>query len=901
MRILRLILFIIAILFGACCLPFSGAYADLINKKILVLQSYDSELPWVKSTTLGIRDAVKQETRVNFLLNFEFLDLSREHKTSYRNRLKELLVLKYAHDRPDLVVCMDSLAAIFVLDFRSEIFFDVPMVFSMARETYNQLNSALPAGCAVVVHEVDHAGSLALALKLFPDTRNVYMIAGQTRAGRFSEGKLQQVSRQYEDRIEFHSLSDLAFDRVLQRVEGLPENSIIFQLIFFTDINGNTYIPVNVTKAVSQHANSPIFSLYEPHIGHGAFGGKMITATSIGRNVVRLGAGLLENPRKTAGKILSTSSAPMFDWQQLQRWKINESRLPKDSIVRFKKYSFWEMHRSKVLLVAGIVLFQAVLIFFLIISLVQRKKTESFLLESRENLKESSEDLLLRDFVMDNASIGVFWFDSKGAIFYANQRAAFLLGYSQAQLLGKHIWDIDTIITRQMYAEQWQQMGDGQPIYWESMQIRKDGSRFPVEVHSRQIMHKNKRLVCGFVLDISKRKAAEERFEKIQAAFHQSQKMEAIGTLAGGIAHDFNNILGAIIGYAELVRMRDAANVSTVQAMDQILLAGKRAKELVMQILLFSRKSQKENIPLKIESLVKEVIKLLRATLPANIEIQTSFSAPSGVVMADPAQIHQILMNLCTNAFHAMQEDSGLLCIGLEEVCLDDGAIPLLPDLEPGPYICLKVSDTGSGIPADIMDQIFDPFFTTKTESKGTGLGLAVVHGIVKSHNGAVKVYSEPGKGTTFNVFLPSVNRDDDTIPEVPEHDLLLGRETILFVDDETALVDIGQDMLGHLGYKVVGFSESLEAWRAFEENPGRFDIVITDKNMPHLTGLELAEKIRHIRPAIPIIMCTGFQDPSSMDRAGACGINSIISKPLLVNELAVTIRKVLKEFGNQG
>jgi signal transduction histidine kinase/ligand-binding sensor domain-containing protein/CheY-like chemotaxis protein len=391
-------------------------------------------------------------------------------------------------------------------------------------------------------------------------------------------------------------------------------------------------------------------------------------------------------------------------------------------------------------------------------------------------------------------------------------------------------------------------------------------------------------------------KQVEERTQQLEAAHQrlmQAQKMEAIGTLAGGIAHDFNNILGAILGYTELV-LDDAPGGTLMQKNAQrILRATQRAAGLVKQILAFSRQSKQELKPLVLGDIIKEALKLYRSSLPATIEILQKIKAHSGVILGDPTQIHQVMMNLCANAAHAMKETRGILEISLDEVILDKESLPGKNNLKPGAYLRLTVSDTGHGIPRAVMERIFEPYFTTKKTGEGTGMGLAVIHGIIKNHNGDISVYSEPGKGTIFHLFFPKIRKKTEIESKLTEK-VPGGSEGILLVDDEKALTEMGAQMLERLGYEVEGISNALSALETFRREPDRFQLVISDLTMPHMTGIQLAEEIKKIKPDIPIIICSGYSASLSEEQINALGISDFIMKPIVKSELAQVVRRVL-------
>ena len=382
---------------------------------------------------------------------------------------------------------------------------------------------------------------------------------------------------------------------------------------------------------------------------------------------------------------------------------------------------------------------------------------------------------------------------------------------------------------------------------------------------------------------------------QMQTKLASSEKFQALGQMASGVAHDFNNILSGIMGYAEMALYDIPGNSRARKSIDQVLKASNRAEDLVKQILAFSRQSEsdQERRPLQVHHIVQEALKLTRASLPTTIDIHQDISTHGTTVLADPTQIHQILMNLCTNAHHAMREKGGVLEVSLAPVELDGTEVGDYPDLKPGSYLKLSISDTGDGMDARTMQRIFDPYFTTKEKGVGIGMGLSVVHGIVKRHNGAIKVFSKPGEGSSFQVLLPRIEREIEYKAEALEP-LPLGKERILFVDDEKALIDLGKQMLERLGYKVVSRTSSVEALEAFRADPHKFDLVITDMTMPNMTGDELAEEIMALRPDIPIILCTGFSLRITEEQAKKMGIRKFVMKPLVMTDLAKTIRKVL-------
>ena len=392
-------------------------------------------------------------------------------------------------------------------------------------------------------------------------------------------------------------------------------------------------------------------------------------------------------------------------------------------------------------------------------------------------------------------------------------------------------------------------------------------------------------------------KMVEERTKALANSERQLQqvmKLQAIGTLAGGIAHDFNNILFPIVGYTELTMDDIREDSQARQNLEEILKATNRAKELVQQILTFSRQSCQERKPLKVQYLIKEASKLLRATIPSSIEIECDIDESCGPIKGDPTQIHQIIMNLCTNAFHAMQKTGGKLEVSLKEINISYDQSLAMVGMKVGRHLELMVKDSGQGMEPQVMERIFEPYYTTKEQGKGTGLGLSVIHGIVKNHGGDIIVSSQPGKGSSFKVYLPII---DDIEEEIQTDEPLMeinGKERILLIDDEQQIIDIERQILERLGYTVTSTTDSEEALEEFAAQPDHFDLVITDMTMPKITGDQLAQRMMDIRPQIPVILCTGFNEAISEEKALAMGIDKFVMKPVVKDELASTIRKVL-------
>jgi len=483
-----------------------------------------------------------------------------------------------------------------------------------------------------------------------------------------------------------------------------------------------------------------------------------------------------------------------------------------------------------------------------------------------------------------------------GAVLYCNGQLAELLKVPLNKIMGASFYDFLVSRDHQQSFKAMLEACGKTGCRGEFLLKGADGLEVPSLLSGRSLMLNDVEAYCVVATDLTEQQRAQEALRESEAHLRQSQKMEAIGALAGGIAHDFNNVLAAIIGFTEMVLDDVSDNPFAQQKMERVLKAGLRGRDLVRQILAFSRKSEGERKRVSLTSLVKETHALLRSSLPSTIHMPLAITTSDDYVLADPTQLEQVVMNLVTNAAHAMQKEGGQLTIELSSITFLQGSRLPDPDMAPGTYVKLVVKDTGVGMTDEVRQRIFEPFFTTKEPGKGTGMGLAVVYGIVKNHGGVVTVRSEVGQGSTFEVFLPRAQKLEAKKEEAILSTLPTGTERILFVDDEELLVEMAQSMLESLGYRVTVARHGSEAWNLFLEDPFRFDLVITDQTMPDVTGITLARKMLKVRRDMSIVLCTGHSDMVSEETAKDVGICQFLMKPLMRTELAENIRRVLDE-----
>ncbi len=512
--------------------------------------------------------------------------------------------------------------------------------------------------------------------------------------------------------------------------------------------------------------------------------------------------------------------------------------------------------------------------------ITQRKSAEADRNRLVEAIKQAGESIVITS--------------PDGSIQYVNPAFEKMTGYSKEIAVGKNPRFLKSGVQgTTFYKTLWDTILSGNRWTGQLVNKNKDGGLYTSECSISPVKDENGN-VTNFVWiskDITRQIEAEERMS-------QAQKMEAIGVLAGGIAHDFNNILFPIVGHAEIL-MEDSPDESPLrESLNEIYTGALRARDLVQQILSFSRQEKNELKLMKMQPIIKEALKLIRATISTTISINQNLDPNCGAVKADPTQIHQIVMNLATNAYHAMEDTGGELKVSLKEVELGEYDL-ISPDMKPGAQACLTFSDTGKGMKKDIMNKVFEPFFTTKEKGKGTGMGLSVVHGIVKNMSGAIQVHSEPGKGTEFNIFLPVVKSTYEKQEAQASKPIPGGHERILLVDDEEAIIAMEKQILERFGYKVTSCDRSIEALEAFRANPGQFDLVITDMSMPKMSGDKLAIELIKIRPDIPVLLCTGFSESMTDEKIKSLGIKGFLMKPIVIKDLAKKLREVLDEDKN--
>jgi len=842
------------------------------TKHVLLLNSYNQQMTWVIDIVQGVKDVLHPDKN-NLTIHIENMDSKVFHSPEYFNIFREYLQVKYQNTHFSLILSSDNNAYDFLRNHRDKLFPDVPVVFCGVNN-FNVKQLTDLKGFTGVAELFSARETVELALRLHPDTTELFVINDYLKTGRAWALDIDRDLQGLPDKVKIRHADDLPIEDLMSEISTLGPKTVVLLGVYFSDRDGKYFTYERVGAMLSEASNVPVYCLLEFNIGKGVIGGQVISGYSQGKAMARIGMDILNGTDPESIPVATRgNNRAVFDYNQLIKFNIKESLLPQERDIVNQPASFYQEYKVQIWTVIGFIVVLIVTILTLAVNIIRRMKAETALRASEERFRQ-----------LANASWEAIVIHEKGVFSRANTTFFDMFGFTDRELKGKQ--SIPLLFAPDSANEVMGKMEAGNLEPYEAIGRHKDGTLFPIEVRVKVMEYAEKDVRMAAIRDLSERKQMEEKLV-------QSQKLEAVGTLAGGIAHDFNNILSAIIGYSELTLMELPGNSRTSHNINEILRAGNRAKNLVQQILTFAHKGREEKSPERLDFIVEEALQLLRASLPTSIEIKKKLQS-NAKIMCDTTQIHQIMMNLCANARKAMQ-NGGVLSVTLNEIDLDKEFVDLHPEIDIGTYLKLTISDNGTGIPAEIKSKIFDPFFTTQSKGEGTGLGLSVVHGIVQDCQGTINLTSQLGCGSTFDIYLPVIDTEAET--SVTEEEILTGgSERILFVDDEKPLTDLAENMLSNLGYKVVCYNNGNDAINAFSEAPDEFDLIITDMTMPKMNGNRLATKILNICPDKPIILCTGYSDQITEEDAIKLGIKSFVKKPVVMSKLAKIIRKVLED-----
>ena len=870
----------------AVCSAGAQDSAERRSQRILYLNSYNNGYAWSDNILEGIRSVLPVESRsLNFQM--EYLDAKRYENEEMQTVLFDYFKAKFVRDRFDLIITSDNNALAFALKYRSRLFAGVPIVFCGINNYTPSMIEGQPA-ITGIAETVAFKDNMDIIRRLHPNARKMVIIGSNSVTSRAIINEIRQTIEQEKIDYDFifktgfqlqalktgtpDYLADLSRDTLLYIVPGGAEQG-----------DGNLYSIQEIAAMICRATNRPVYSSWEFLMGTGIVGGKLASGLAQGKAAARLALRILDGedpaliPVKTA-----EGHAYIFDHNVLKRLGVDTSLLPAGSRIINEPYDFYRLNRGIFWLIISGLFVLAGMVVLLCVSMAQKKRANQAMEKSKMQLQ----------LILDNIPHIVFWQDVNLNLVDVN--LSFLKFFkirNKADIINQ---DISSVPDLAYTAEESRTLGrevleTATPFHARLLKIqRSDQEQVWLEINKVPLLDKKNRVagVLSTAEDITKKINLEKQLA-------QAQKMEALGILSGGIAHDFNNILTSIINSTELAMDDVPEDSLTRRDLERVLSAGKRGAELVKQILTFSRPGHVRFKKLDLARVVKDAMALVETSLPGNIKVVKTMAQGKFMCRGDAIQIHQVVMNLCTNAFQAFGGKSGRIEVKLDERLLT-GLDPENDDpfnLPPGHYVELTVSDNGPGINPEILDKVFDPFFSTKGKNFGSGLGLSMVHGIVKGHNGAISLTSKAYDLTCFTVLLPRLEQvADDERPA--ENNVCLGRGTILFVEDDSEQRQSVPRIIEKLGYLVTAADSAGQALELIRQNPSGFDLVITDYDMPKISGLELARQLARILPGLPVIMVSGRNVEFS--RQESSNIKAFIVKPYDKGILSRGINEVL-------
>ena len=854
----------------------SQAHAEKEKRNILYINAYHNGYQWSDEILEGIRE-VLSNGRFKIDLQIEYMDTKKYLYEPVNSSLFRLYKEKFVNEDFNVIIVSDNHAFNFVIEHRNELFPGIPLVFC-GMNNYESADTS-SGNLTGIVENFDLISTLNVARKLHPYRTKMVVVGDQSMTGRSIEQQVYTMLKQYKEKLEVEFWFNLSLDETKEKVEKLPDDTFLFFSPWYQTVKGKFYSAEEVMEAIYAHSSVPIYTAWEFLLGHGAVGGRLLSGLHHGKMAAEMALRILNGEKADNIPVVTEPTGTYkFDYNVMKKLKINPQLLPEGAIIINSPKAFYELPKELFWTIMVSFLLLVVVLVFLVLTMRERRKVE----------RKVVEQLSFQETLMDTIPQLVSWKDTNGHYLGANRTFTDFFGIGTPEV----------VMSRTTAAV----VGDNDYVKWsveadtavverqeEFRKLRKKivdhrGKTGWLEVNKVPLRNQSGRIIG--ILTTAENITKEQNLEK---QLIQSQKMEAIGTMAGGIAHDFNNILTSIINSTELALGDVEENSRTAKDLERVLKAARRGSRVVKQILSFSRPSKEGFRPTDLAAVIHEVLGLMDASLPSNISVKSSINTHGFLVEADPTQVHQVILNLCTNAFHALRENGGILQVHVEAAFLNpDQAAPL--NVVPGEYLKITVADNGPGISPEIIDNIFDPFFSTKDITEGTGLGLSVVHGIVKGHRGGLRMESKIGMGTGFEIFLPRskvIHLEEQEIAEAQDS---IGYNILFVEDDEDQLITIPR-ILESLGHNVTAVDDPEKAIRIIEEQKDRIDLIISDYDMPAMRGTKLAERLSDI----PFILVSGREDAisASMPRNN---IHKVLIKPYDKNDLQWALNLLFRQ-----
>jgi PAS domain S-box-containing protein len=863
------------------------------TKNILILNSYHQGYKWTDDEINGIITSLEPLSGITDFY-IEYMGTKWNYDNQYFQQLIKLYKYKFQSIPFDLIFATDDDAFNFLKLYRDEIFGNVPVVFSginwISSERIKGLNNFTG-----VNEDVDIALNIDLILKLHPSTRNIYVIIDSTTTGLAVVKKFNEIIPLYINRINIHLLFNYKMSDLLNKLSVLENDSIVFITVFQQDKTGHFYEYKDSCGMISQHSRSPVYGLWDFNLGYGMAGGNLASGYSQGETAGKIGMRILNGePADSIPIIMNSPNYYMFDYLQLDKHKISLSALPAGSILVNKPSPFYSINKR---------VFQAILLIFtvfaaaiiaLIMNIRKRNSAEKALRNSEEKYRS----------LVNNLNVGVFrsMSDKEGKLIQANPAMMKIFGYdSYEEFLGISIVNLyRDQAERRKFIDALVKYGSLHDL--ELKMVKKDGTPIWVSISASSEIHSAEDRIYrvdGIVEDITEKKIIEQELK-------YAQKMETIGTLASGLVHDFNNSLGGLIGILSIIdhKLNAGINIPEKKLKHFITIMQESINKgavMVQRLLTLARKRDEEHYPADLNGIVRHVVELLFNYIDKSINIKTEYIDDKAIVLADPAQIEQSLLNLCINAGHAMtvmRNDrdlwGGTLSISIEKIFADKYLCETHHNAEEKDYWIISISDTGIGMTPEIMSRIFDPFYTTKDEGIGTGLGLAIVNSAIKDHGGFIDVYSEYGTGTTFKLYIPVSSEKPEAAAESSTAEIPYGTGLILVVDDELIMRETAREILEECGYEVAVAENGYNALEIFKEKSNEISAVVMDMAMPVMSGIVAYKEMLKIDPDVKVLITSGFKQDKRISEVIELGADGFIEKPYTLEKLGLTVKEII-------